>query len=121
MPTTIDKMTIRQHGTDEKLDRRVKLTSKDKERIRLDYFVLPEGKRPTIISLATTYNVHRRTIEFILFPERERRNKEHASIRQKEHRYYNRERGRTNMQEYRDYKRSLAESDKLKLPDYANS
>lgn len=113
MPATIDKITIRQHGT-EKLDRRVKLTSKDKERIHRDYHALPEGNRPAISSIAASYNVHRRTIEFILFPEREKRNKEHASIRQKEHRYYNRERGRTNMQEYRDYKRSLSQNNKLK-------
>ncbi|MCC2248906.1 hypothetical protein JUJ52_02905 [Virgibacillus sp. AGTR] len=114
MPATIDKLSIRKHGTNEKLDRRIKLTTDDKEAIRTQYFNAHEGERPTMTSLAAKYNVDRRLIQFILFPEREDLQKKQASLRQKDGRYYNKEKGRKNMQEYRDYKRKLVKDGKLK-------
>lgn len=113
MPTLVDKLSIHKHGTDEKLDRRVKLQTQDKESIRNQYFNVHESQRPTMTALAAKYKVDRRLIQFILFPERETRHKEQASLRQKDGRYYNREKGRKHMQEHRAYKRALVESGKL--------
>lgn len=113
MPALVDRMTIKKHGTDKKLDRRIKLTDQDREDIRGQYFNTHESERPTMTSLAAKYNVDRRLIQFVLFPEREARHKEQASLRQKDGRYYNREKGRKKMKDYRNYKRSLIETGKL--------
>lgn len=113
MTTTIDQLTINRHGVDERLDRRVKLTTEDKQNIREQYFNARMDQRPTQTALAADYNVSRRLIEFILFPEREARQKEQARIRQKDGRYYDKERGRQNMREYREYKRTLVKEGKL--------
>jgi hypothetical protein len=69
----------------------IELTAEDKEVIRNQYFNTHESEQPTMTSLAAKYNVDRRLIQFILFPEREARHKKQASIRQKEGRYYNKE------------------------------
>ena len=113
MPAIIDKLSIRENGADEKLDRRIKLTDQDREDIRNQYFNTHESERPTMTALAAKYNVDRRLIQFVLFPEREARHKEQASLRQKDGRYYNRERGRKKMQDYRNYKRSLVKTGRL--------
>ncbi|WP_078598586.1 hypothetical protein [Evansella clarkii] len=113
MPALVDKMTIKKHGVDEKLDRRVKLTAEDKESIRSQYFNTHESERPTMTWLAATYGVDRRLIQFVLFPEREARHKKQASARRKDGRYYDKEKSRQNMQKYRDYKRTLVEKGKI--------
>lgn len=115
MPTLVDKLSIHKHGTDEKLDRRVKLQTKDKESIRNQYFNVHENQRPTMTALAAKYKVDRRLIQFILFPEREVQHKKQASLRQKDGRYYDKEKSRRNMQRYREYKRTLAEGGKLDI------
>jgi hypothetical protein len=121
MAALVDKISIKKHGADKKLDRRVKLQAEDKIAIRNQYFNAHESERPTMTALAAKYNVDRRLIQFILFPEREERHKKQASIRQKDGRYYNKEKGRKKMQEYRDYKRSLIASGELIEPDKEES
>ncbi|MGX1266654.1 hypothetical protein RKD55_004598 [Rossellomorea marisflavi] len=121
MVALVDKISIAKHGTDKKLDRRVKLQAEDKIAIRKQYFNVHESERPTMTALAAKYNVDRRLIQFILFPEREERHKEQASIRQKEGRYYNKNKGRKNMQDYRNYKRSLIDSGKIIRPENEKS
>lgn len=116
MAALVDKISIKKHGANKKLDRRVKLQAEDKIAIRNQYFNVHESERPTMTALAAKYNVDRRLIQFVLFPEREERHKIQASIRQKDGRYYNKEKGRKKMQEYRDYKRSLIESGELIEP-----
>lgn len=114
MPATVDKLNLHENGTDKKLDRRIKLTPQDKEDIRDRYFLPHESERPTMTSLAALYNVDRRLIQFILFPDREARNKEQASVRHRSGRYYSKDRGRKKLQRYRDYKRTLLKEGKLK-------
>ncbi|MDQ0297720.1 hypothetical protein J2S78_000128 [Salibacterium salarium] len=116
MPSPIDSINLHQNRpneTPEALDRRVKLTTDDKQAIRDTYFATPEKQRPTMTALAAKHNVDRRLIQFILFPERETRHKKLAQNRQKNGRYYNREKGRKNMQNYRAYKRELIQEKKL--------
>ncbi|MCR6108626.1 hypothetical protein HXA34_20245 [Salipaludibacillus agaradhaerens] len=114
MTALIDKLTIKNNGNDEKLDRRVKLTTEDKNAIRTQYFETHKSQRPTMTWLAATYGVDRRLIQFILFPERETRHKEQSKVRRKSGRYYDKEKGRKNMQRYREYKRGLAKAGRLK-------
>lgn len=121
MVALVDKISISKHGIDKKLDRRVKLQAEDKIAIRKQYFNAHESERPTMTALAAKYNVDRRLIQFILFPEREERHKEQASIRQKEGRYYSKNKGRKNMQDYRNYKRSLIDSGKIIRPEHEKS
>lgn len=112
MPALVDKLSINKH--DKKLDRRRKLTEKDRFEIRQKYFNVHPSKQPTQTALANEYNVNRRLIQFILFPEREERQKELAKERRKDGRYYDKEKSRLKIQDYRDYKRSLVQSGKLK-------
>ncbi|MGX1195771.1 hypothetical protein [Metabacillus sp. SLBN-84] len=113
MPALVDKLTIKKHGTSEKLDRRVKLTDDDKNAIRYRWFNSHESERPTMTALAAQYRVDRRLIQFVLFPEREVRHKEQASMRRKDGRYYNKEKSRKNMQRYREYKQMLVDKGEL--------
>jgi len=115
MPAIVDKITIQQHGDREKLDRRVKLTNAQKENIRTNYFATSEADRPSQRALAKQYGVSHRLIQFILYPERERENKERLRQHQKEGRYYNTDKQRTYMQKHRAYKRALVEEGKLQL------
>lgn len=112
MPAIVDKLRVT-NGSDEKLDRRIKLTSAEKQTIREQYFRMKECERPTMTSLAKEYGVDRRTIQFILYPEREVRQRELARERRKDGRYYDKERHRKYMQNYRDYKRALVKAGKL--------
>lgn len=113
MPDIIDTIRINQHGNNERLDRRVKLTESDRQDIRNAYFGEHYREQPTMTYLAQKYGVDRRLIQFVLFPEREKRQKELASKRQKEGRYYDKEKRRKYMQNHRDYKRSLVKQGKL--------
>lgn len=112
MPAIVDQLSISKNGNPS-LDRRRKLTDEQRQNIRNEYFNTAESDRPTMTSLAQKYGVDRRLIQFILFPEREKRHKQRASKRWKEGRYYDRERSRKNMQNYRDYKRRLLKEGQL--------
>lgn len=114
MPTPIDKISITKHGS-EKLDRRIKLSTEDKNQIRERYFNTHESARPSIRALADEYGVSRRIIQFTLFPERYERQKELFRERQKDGRYYDKEKCRVHMKEHREYKRTLLADGKLNV------
>lgn len=113
MPSKIDSVRINANKENAMLDRRRKLTDDDKNTIRRIYFTEPVGKRPSISFLARQYNVSRRLIQFILFPERKARQDTLAKERRKDGRYYDKEKGRTHMRDHRAYKRQLIRSGKL--------
>ena len=117
MGAIIDKIRINQNGDNHELCRNRKLKKGDREKIRREYFNAHDEDRPTQTALAKKYNVDRRLIQFILFPEREERHKALAKERSKDGRYYNREKGRMAMREYRDYKRKLVAEGKLHIPE----
>lgn len=81
-------------------NRRAKLTDKDKENIKEIYLQGTES----INGLARLYNVNKRLIQFFLFPEREKKNKELRAIRGGSKRYYNREKNRLAEKDTRNYK-----------------
>lgn len=84
-------------------NRRVKLSDVDKETIKQLY---KQGKE-SINGLARLYNVSKRLIQFILFPERQQRNKELRAIRGGSKRYYNRENNRLAEKDTRNYKQKI--------------
>ena len=89
-------------------DRRVKLTSQDKENIRNEYF---NNDNISQRDLAKKYNVSRRTIVFTLYPERR---VENYKKRVKNHgHYYNREKHTEAMRKHRAYKQQLKQQNKL--------
>ena len=90
------------------LNRNVKISLEDREKIREDYKVL-KSQRKT----ALKWNVSRRLIQFILDPEKEQRNKELYAIRQAGGRYYNREKHNKQVSEHRKYKQKLFKKNKL--------
>jgi hypothetical protein len=97
MPFKCDKIAI----NNEKLDKRVKLTAEDKQEI-LNF----KGVHSTRV-LSRMYNVDRRTIQFILDP-----NKQVESLKRRAERggskvYYDKENHRLAMQAHRDYKKQL--------------
>ena len=67
MPRKSDSIPIE----NEKLDRRIKLTSEDKENIKLTAETGNYSQR----QIALMFGVSRRTIQFILFPEKLEENK----------------------------------------------
>ena len=84
-------------------NRRIKLLDTDKETIR----ELHKQGKESINGLARLYNVNKRLIQFILFPEREARNKELRAIRGGSKRYYDRERNRLAEKDTRNYKQTI--------------
>lgn len=102
MPTTIDNYRIEYQ---EGLDRRIKLTAKQREAIRHAYAT--EKPKPSTRRLADRYGVSRRTIQFVINPDDYEKQKARARERRKDGRYYNREKSRASMQETRDHKREL--------------
>jgi len=113
MPSNIDNIRITKDGNDERLDRRVKLTKEQKQTIRKQYFAMHESERPSQQTLADQHGVSRRLIQYILYPERELRQRDLTKKRNPHQRYYDREKRRAYMQNHRDYKRSLVKTGKL--------
>ena len=90
-------------------DKRIKLTDDDKEEIRKIY---AEG----IISqrqLAQMYNVSHRCIQFVLDPEKLKRNQEQRIERGKDGRYYQKDAQREYIRNYRHRKKELCDEGKL--------
>lgn len=97
-----------------KFDRRIKLTDEQKQEIRLRWW---NSKHKTTLSildkglsqrkLAKEYNVSRRLIVWILYPERlienRKRREEHGGWKQ----YYNTDKWWETMREHRSYKQGL--------------
>jgi transposase-like protein len=99
MPSKFDKIPI----NNEKHDKRVKLTSEDKEKIVAEY----ETGLISINSLAKKYGVSKRLIQFTLFPERKEKAQQLFSERQKDGRYYDKEKHNEYMKNHRDHKKEL--------------
>lgn len=97
MPYKSEKIKI--EGT--KFDRRRKLTDDDKR----DIFINELGL--SIRQLALKYNVSRRTIQFILYPERQEQCLKRRQERGGSKIYYNPETWAETMKEHRRYKQEL--------------
>lgn len=97
MPAKVDKIYIK----NEKLDKRVKLLAHQK----LEIFNNKEGLSQR--KLAKLYGVSRRTIQFILDPEKLKRNKEARELLGGSKAYYDKEKHTKAMKVHRDYKREL--------------
>jgi IS30 family transposase len=94
MPRKSDKLVI----GDEKLDRRVKLTTDDKVEIKRLH---AEGK--SIRGIARQYGVDKKAISYVLFPERIPQWRANRDWRK----YYDKEKWRETMKEHRAYKKQL--------------
>lgn len=112
MSKKLDQTSIR----DEKLDKRVKLTKENKEEIKKQYAT---GEY-SIRGLARMWNVDRRTIDFIIHPERLERAKQQYKERRKDGRYYNKEAHTESMRKHRAYKRELINEGKIKFKENEN-
>lgn len=88
-------------------DRRVKLTSTQKEEIVYKYNVVGNYSQR---SLALEYGVSRRTIQFILNPDKLVENKKRREERGGSKIYYNKEKHTEAVRNLREYKRELEES-----------
>jgi hypothetical protein len=85
------------------LDRRIKLSEKDKEDIKAS-----RGK-VTQTSIAKAYNVSRRTIQFLWYPEQLEQNKLRRAERGGSKQYYDKDKHKLDMREHRAYKKELKE------------
>lgn len=107
MPSKTDTIAI----NNPKLDKRVKLTDEDRESIRREY----ECGNISINALGRKYNVNKRLIQFILFPERAEKSKKDFAERQKDGRYYDKDKHRESIKKHRHYKKSLHEDGLLSV------
>jgi transposase len=97
MPRKSDIISI----NNKKLDRRVKLTDTQREEIKANRDGLSQRK------LAKIYGVSRRTIQFILHPEKLEQNLQRRAERGGTKQYYDKEKQRKYMKAHRDYKKKL--------------
>lgn len=97
MPYKSEKIKIA--GT--KNDRRIKLTPEQKEEIRLNRGNLSQRK------LAKEYGVSRRTVQFIIDPDKLKENLKRREERGGSMQYYNRASHAENIREHRRYKQDL--------------
>lgn len=100
MPLVVDTLTIK----NEKLDKRVKLTAEEKQDI-LNF----KGIHSTRV-LARMYGVDRRTVQFILDPNKHLENLKRRAERGGSKVYYDKENHRLAMQAHRAYKKELYDS-----------
>lgn len=103
MPFKSDKIIIAKS----KYDRRIKLTEQDKQDIR-------EFVGVSIHELARMYGVNKRTIQFIKFPERQKKNIQHRKERGGSKIYYSTEKNRDYQKKHRNYKHKLYTEGKIK-------
>ena len=100
MPRKSDNISI----NNKTLDKRVKLTDEQKQEIK-------ENKENlSIRGLAKRYNVNKRLIQFILFPERLEHNKQLRALRGGSMAYYKKEEHTKAIKKHRDYKKELFEN-----------
>jgi hypothetical protein len=90
-------------------DKRVKLTDEQREKIR-ELYQLPDWSQRR---LAGEYGVSRRLIQFIVDPEKDKRQKELFAERRKDGRYYNKDRHTEAIREHRHHKHKLYKEGKL--------
>ena len=93
----------------ELLDRRVKLTQIDKDNIIQKYAQGDISQR----KLALEFNVSRRSIQFVLSPEKLQENLMRREERGGWKTYYDKEKHRVSMKEHRDYKKELFSEGKI--------
>lgn len=105
MPSKTDKIAI----DNPSLDRRVKLTPEDKLEIKKEY----EQGLISINGLARKWNVSKRSIQFILFPERAEHAKKLYAERRKDKRYYDKDKHKEYTKKHRNYKKELYEKGAL--------
>lgn len=86
-------------------DKRVKLTSEDREKIKEEYATGLVSQN----SLAKQYGVSKRLIQFILNPSKEKIAKAQFAERQKDGRYYDKNKHRKYMKNHRKHKKDLYE------------
>ena len=86
-----------------KHDKRVKLTDEDKENIRTEY----AAGDTSYSKLAAKYGVSKRTIQFVIKPEKLEKAKEQFKERRKDGRYYDREKHNAGVRKHRQYKKEL--------------
>lgn len=99
MPRKSDSIAI----NNEKLDRRVKLTTEDKELVKW----LREEEEISYQQLANRFGVSKRLIIFICKPETLEKCKEHRAERGGWKQYYIKEESTVKQKEHRDYKKEL--------------
>lgn len=90
-----------------KFDRRIKLTEADKDKIHA------RAVSESIGSLAREFGVCRRTIQFIVYPERLERKKEALQARGGWRIYYKKEKHSQYIKEHRRYKQELKMEGKI--------
>lgn len=98
MPRIIDSIAL----NDQFLKRNVKLLDCQKEMIKYWH-----SKGTAIRALAKMFKVDRRTIQFILFPERLERNKKLREQRGGTKIYYDKNKHRETTKEHRNYKKQV--------------
>ncbi len=99
MTAIVDKYTIK----NEKLDKRIKLTKEDKKEIE----ELHKLKALSIRGIARLYKVDKRLIQFVLYPERQKRNIQLRAERGGSTQYYNKDKNTIAMRKHRAYKKKL--------------
>ena len=99
MPQKVDKIAI----NNEALDRRVKLTQSDKYEIVRLYGTGDYSQR----KLANLYKVSRRTIQFIIDPNKHIENLKRRAEKGGSKQYYDREKQTQSIREHRKYKNEL--------------
>lgn len=104
MPYLHEKLKIKKED-----DRRVKL--KDADRIKIAE--LYKGGGYSLGELANMYEVSRRTIQFCVYPERLKYNKQLFKERRKDGRYYDKDKWREQNKNHRRYKQKLFLQGKL--------
>ncbi|MCK4874808.1 MAG: hypothetical protein KAS26_03080 [Sulfurimonas sp.] len=105
MPSIVDKIAI----NNEKLDKRVKLSSSDKKEI----VELYDAGLYSQINLAKLYNVSRRTIVFTLYPERREANYAGRVANGGSKQYYDKKQNTASMKIHRNYKKKLLADGKI--------
>ena len=102
MPAILDKYIIK----NDKYDKRVKLTDEEREEI---YNVYRDGLFSQR-ELATLFDVSRRTVQFIIAPEKLIENKIRRAERGGSKQYYNTQANTLAQKEHREYKKILLNS-----------
>lgn len=105
MPFKSEKIAI----NNEKLDKRVKLTKEQKVEIKEMY----ETGNYSYRILAEMFNVSKRTIQFIVNPEKYAIAKKQLAERQKDGRYYDKDKHSNYTKEHRRYKHELYKEGKI--------
>jgi hypothetical protein len=83
-------------------DRRVKLLPCQRERV-----IVMHKEGASINSIARMFNVNKRLIQFIIFPERQKLNLEHRKDRGGSSIYYDRQKHTDAVREHRNYKKQI--------------